>query len=223
MTERKGPIESHAWPVALEAFAIDESSGAARMHGYDVEGDLARHYRFSDIVYLGLAGELPTDRCSRAFELALSFLAPLSVADGPGHAAALAGFFGAPPSGVITTAAVTLADYCADAIEASASLSDTSDLPPGLQAHSAEEAASVARLATLLEGTVSVPLLARNPGRDVAIFAVMRACGLTTPLQLAAVVTIARLPAAVAEAAARSSASFVQKYPLTTPPFVYEE
>jgi hypothetical protein len=220
-TERRGPIESHPWPTELEAFAVDASGASPRLHGYDVESDLARHYRFSDIVYLGLVGELPDDARSRAFEIALSFLVPMSVAEGPIHAAALAGFFGSPPSGVLTTAAVTLADDAADVIEASASIAG--ELPEALQATSDAERASVARLRDLVEGLVDVDVLARNPRRDVALLAVLRACGLHTPLQLGAAVTLARLPAAVAEAAPRSSVDFVQKYPLTTPPFVYEE
>jgi hypothetical protein len=223
MKQYKGPIEAHAWPVVLEACAVDEVDGVASVHGYDVETDLARHYRFSDIVYLSLVGELPTENQSRAFEIALSFLLPVSVAEGPGHATALAGFAGASPSGVISVAAVTLADYCSDVIEASASLCEERDIPEELKAASKEERESVERLAALIRGYVDVPLLARNPGRLVAILAVLRSCGLTTPLQLSAAVTIARLPAAIAEAAPRSPADIVQKYPLTTPPFIYEE
>jgi predicted small lipoprotein YifL len=219
---RKGPIESHPWPTELEAFAVD-TSAAARLHGYDVESDLARHYRFSDVVYLGLVGELPDEARSRAFEIALTFLVPMSVAEGPIHAAALAGFFGSTPTGVLTAASATLSDYAADAIEASGAAMNGVALPEAFQATSEMERASIGRLRALLEGLIEVELLAGNPRRDVAILAVLRACGLKTPLQLAAAVTLARLPAAVAEAAPRSSGSFVQKYPLTTPPFVYEE
>ena len=222
MTAKKGPIESRAWPPALDAFAIDERDGH-RVHGYDVEKDLAAHYRFSDVVYLALAGELPTAAQSRAFEVAMCFLLPVSVADGPCHAAVLGSFCGAPPSGVLSTAAVTLADYAREAIAAVRSLADGGALPDALRAQSDAERASVAQLRSLLAGVVEVPLFALDPGREVALLGVLHACGLTTALQLSSALTIARLPSAAAEAAPRSSAEFVQKYPMNTPPFTYEE
>jgi hypothetical protein len=70
-----GPIEQQKWSEHLEAHVVDDR-GPLRVHGYDVESDLARHYRFSDVVYLTLTGELPDDARSRAFEIALCFLLP---------------------------------------------------------------------------------------------------------------------------------------------------
>jgi hypothetical protein len=218
MSERKGPIEARSWPTTLEAFAVD-TSGPPRLHGYDVEEDLARHYRFTDAVYLALTGELPDDARSRAFEIALTFLLPVSVAEGPVHATVLAGFCGAPPSGILSTAAVTLADGAMDVIEADVA----GDLPEHLVACTPEEAASVARLRAQLGDLIDVPLLAQSPRRELALVSVLRACGLSTPLQLATAMALARIPCAVAEAAPRAAQDFVEKYPLDTPPFEYVE
>jgi len=220
-TQRKGPIESRPWPEAIDAFVVD-SSAEPRIHGFDVESDLAAHYRFSDVAFLALVGRLPDDEQSRAFEIALCFLAPLSVGAAAGHAAVLAGFCGAPPSGVLATSAVTIADSARDRIEAVLALSADADLPSALRASTDAERAAVGRLRARLQGVVDVPRLAHDPSRDVALIEVLRACGLTTALQLTAAVTVGRLPCAVAEAGHRSSAEFVEKYPMNTPPFVYE-
>jgi hypothetical protein len=218
MSERKGPIEARTWPTTLEAFAVD-TSGPPRLHGYDVEEDLARHYRFTDAVYLALTGELPDDARSRAFEVALTYLLPMSVAEAPIHATVLTGFCGAPPSGILSTAAVTLADAAMEIIDAD----PAAELPDRLLARTPAESASVDRLRAQLAGSLDVPLLARNPCRDVALVAVLRACGLSTPLQLATAISLARIPCAVAEAAPRAAQAFVEKYPLNTPPFEYVE
>jgi hypothetical protein len=219
-----GPIEQQKWSEHLEAHVVDDR-GPLRVHGYDVESDLARHYRFSDVVYLTLTGELPDDARSRAFEIALCFLLPISVARAPVHATVLAGHCSGPPSGVLATAAATLTDELTDLVALDAAVFEPSGtpLPDALCARSEEEAASVDRLRTLLDGVLSVPLLSRRPRRDLALVAVLRACGLDTPLRLAAAVTLARLPAAAAEAGPRTLSDFISKYPLTVPGFVYEE
>jgi citrate synthase len=81
-----------------------------RIHGYAVEGDLAPHYRFSDVIYLSLTGELPTDAQSRTFERALILLSPISIAEAPSHAASLARVCDATHSAVIGTGAIALAE-----------------------------------------------------------------------------------------------------------------
>lgn len=219
----KGPIEAQSWPEAFEAFAIDPAG--RRVHGYDVESDLARHYRFSDVVLLALTGELPDDAKSRAFEIALCFLLPISIARAPAHATVLAGHCSGPPSGVLATAGATLADDVMDlaALDAATFEGSSEPLPESLTASSPEEIASVDRLRELLGDMLPVPLLARRPRRELALIAVLRACGLGTPLLLSSIVTMARIPSVIAEAAPRGLSEFIQKYPLTIPTFAYEE
>jgi hypothetical protein len=225
MNARKGPIESRPWPEKLEAFAV-ESETPARLFGYDVEDDLARHYRFSDVVYLALTGELPDDARGRAFEIVLVFLVPAFVGRGAMHAAVLTAHCGAPPSGQLGTAATGLAGDALVASAIEASLPSAGDLPMEHRAGTAEEAASVARLAAALKGLVDVPLLSRSPHsprRDLALVAALRACGIDTPARIAAAFALARLPSAHAEAERRSDRDFADKYPMNTPPFTYVE
>jgi hypothetical protein len=223
MTERKGPLESRKWPDALEAFAVDAAS-SPRLHGYDVEADLVRHYRFSDLVFVSLTGELPDDHRSRAFEIALSMSLPSSVRDAATHAAVLAAHCGAGPGGVLSTSVATSADATVVAL---ASLREVLEQTPlelsaELRARSAEELRFVERLSELMRGLVDVPILALGPRRDLALLAVLWACGLRTPLQLASASAIARLPSAIAEAIPRAVDDF-SRYPTDTPKFVYEE
>lgn len=220
MTERKGPLESRPFPPVLEAHAVDEREPfAPRIHGYDVEGDLARHYRFTDAVYLALTGELPTEDQGRAFEVTLVHALPIGAGVAPTHAAILAAYCGAPPSGLLSTAAGTLAEGVAEAIER---VLAGGPLPAEACATSDEEHASVARLRQALEGLLEVPLLAQSPRREIALVAALHACGLRTAPTLAAALTLARLPAVVAETARRNTTNFVREYPVNQPPFVYE-
>jgi hypothetical protein len=223
MTIGKGPIEARSWTQEFEALAIDP--GGTRVHGYDVEVDLAQHYRYSDVVLLALTGELPSDATSRAFEILLCFLLPISIVRAPAHATVLAGHCSGPPSGILATAGATLADDVMELVALDATTFEPSaePLPEALCASSPEELASVDRLRELLDGLLPVPLLARRPRRELALIAGLRACGLTTPLCLSTVVAMARIPSVIAEAAPRGLSDFIEKYPMTIPTFVYEE
>src|SRR5258708_5243088 len=86
---RAGPIDVGLWPSQLTARVVD-GGFRPRILGYDVQTDLARHYSFAEVVLLCLCGEVPTREVGRAFEIALSFLAPVSAAEAPAHAAGLA-------------------------------------------------------------------------------------------------------------------------------------
>ena len=80
-----GPLDAAEWPEKLTARVV--TAGARpRLHGYDVEADLARHYSFTEMVLLSLTGNLPTAQEARAFDVALQFAAPVSVQEAPTHA-----------------------------------------------------------------------------------------------------------------------------------------
>lgn len=222
--EHRGPVESVAWPEHLTARAVD----GPRLFGYDVQEDLARHYRFSDVFLLSLTGELPDDARSRAFEIALAFASTMSVGRAPIHATVLARLCGCRPGSVLSIATMSLGE---DAEACTKELSEllaavgksASDvvLPESLRATSDEERQSVARLRALVNDLVVVPLLASDPSLDVALVAVLRACGLETPFSLVAALVVGRLPSAIAEARLTKPTDF-RSYPMNVPRFIYE-
>lgn len=219
MTSRSGPLEAAPWPDTLDAHAVSDDD-TLRLHGYDVEADVAAHYRFSDVLYLAIKGELPDDARSRAFEIAMMFALPLSVAEAPIHAAALARICGARPSGVASVASLALAETTSESVRGllpvlRGEAEPHADVAP-------REAASVDRLRALLRDVLDVPLLARRPSRELAILAVLWECHLRTEWELVHAVTLARLPSAVAESAPRRPLDFAS-YPTTTPPIDYTE
>lgn len=220
MTSRRGPLEAAPWPETLDAHAVSDDDDVLRLHGYDVEADVAAHYRFSDALYLAIKGELPDDSRSRAFEIAMTFALPLSVAEAPVHAAALARICGARPSGVASVASLALAEKTSEAVRELLPVLRGEAEPPADVTPRA--AASVARLRALLPGDLDVPLLDRRPSRELAILAVLWACDLRTEWELVHAMTLARLPSAVAESGPRRPLDFAS-YPTTTPPIDYTE
>ena len=70
-------VDKQEWPDTLAAHVVDDCEGAPpRIHGYDVESDLARHYPFSTTVVLALTGELP-DGARAAAEQTYAFYGPI--------------------------------------------------------------------------------------------------------------------------------------------------
>ena len=222
-----GPLEAGQFPEKLSARVITPGP-APRVHGYDVESDLARHYAASDLVLLSLTGELPTEPARAAFEIAWMFLAPVSVAHAGPHASVLARLCGATPSSTIGVAAIGLAEQArallAEHVELLRSLrAKALTLPERYQSRVTEERAAVERLRLALGPSgLSVPALEQHPTRDAALLSVLFACGLRRTEQLQAVVVLARLPCALAEGFAERATNFV-KYPINLPAFAYEE
>jgi hypothetical protein len=224
----QGPIESHEWPAKLAAHVV-EPCASPRIHGFDVQQDLARHYTPTDIAFLALTSDLPVDaETSRALEVALAFLAPTSVAEPPAHAASLAQICGARPAGVVSIAAVTLAEQARVLYDEHAAIiprllvGSLNGAAASVAARDGEERAAVERLRDAL-GTFArrVPALGYDLRLDTAIVAVLLACGLRTREQLEVIVTVARLPAACAEAFAWKQGD-LRAYPLDLPHFEYE-
>ncbi len=224
---RRGPIEDNEWPDKLKAHVV--TAGAApRLHGYLVERDLAKHYRFTDTTLLALTGELPSDAEGAAFDVAMMFLAPLSVAEAPAHAAALARICGARSSAILAAAAVTLAERarfivarCGKLLDWLAAPDDALD--PSFAPAGEEDGASVKTLrAALARKGVEIELLAKPLSREAALVATLWFAGLKRPEQLEAALVMASLPAVVAEAHCHDVASF-REYPMKLPPFDYED
>ncbi len=219
-----GPIDSRTWPSQLDAHAL--TARGERLFGFDVEADIAAFYRFSDLLFLSLVGELPDEARSRAFEITLCFLMPLSVAHAAVHAASLARLCGARPSGVLSAASVILGEQASNlvattnAVVAEFEVNGPDGLPSALRAAHQAERLSVARLAKLVRPVLDVPALHDDMSRDAALIAVFRACGIASAFQLVVLVAFARLPSALAEAARTTPGNFVG-YPLDTPHFEY--
>lgn len=226
-TRPAGPVEAAEFPAELEAYVVTPGDDP-RLHGYAVEGDLAPNAGFVETLLLSLTGELPGRAELRAFELALTFLAPVSVAEAPAHATVLARICGARSSSVAAIAAVTLLERARALLAAQAALfawlaAPASVFPPECRACSDAERASVTRLRALLGDTATaMPAAEHDPGRTAALLALLHFAGLRRPEQLEPVFLLASLAPVVAEAFPREVASF-RRYPMRLPPFAYEE
>jgi len=226
-----GPIEETEWPERLRAHVV-EPGPRPRVHGYDVQGDLARHYGFAEVALLALTGELPSEEAARAFDVALVFAAPISVAEAPAHAGVLAKLCGATAQGVIGTGAVALAEQAGFMLEehgeilewlAARRADPTLEAPRSALSTDEEERAAVEGLAAALEGSGVGFLRDREDlGLVPAILLILDLCGLDTPEKLATAILVSRLPCVVAEAC-HVRAGLFQLYPMDLPPFRYEE
>ncbi|MDD5310077.1 MAG: hypothetical protein PHU25_22395, partial [Deltaproteobacteria bacterium] len=167
------PFDAVDWPQKLLARVVTPGA-APRIHGYDVEGDLALRYRFSDTVLLALTGELPDDRTGQAFEVAMQFLSPTSVAEPPAHCGVLARLCGARTSGVLGAAALAAAEQALFLVEGHAELIEWLERPERepparhLAGNEAEQA-SVSRLrAALAQTGFACPALDVDLSREAA-------------------------------------------------------
>jgi hypothetical protein len=222
-----GPLESDDFPAVLTARVVTPGV-RPRLHGYDVEGDLARHYQPADVLYLSLVGELPTTEVSAALAVVLTFLSPVSVAHAATHGATLARLCGATTSATVGVAAIGLAEQARCLIGEHASLFAWLEAPgrPFPSEHLAldlDDDTAVSRLRHALSSTgVSVPGLDQRPSRSSAPLLVLHALGFRRAEQLEAAIVTARLPVAVAEALATRVVDF-HNYPINLPRFLYED
>jgi hypothetical protein len=227
MTRPSGPVEEVRWPEQLQGHVITPGP-EPRVHGYDVERDLARYYRFTDVSLLALVGELPSEEQSKAFDVALTFLAPLSMADAPTHAAALARICGSPSSGVLGSAAVALSERARSVVTEAAPLlewlaSGGGGLSPPPEAATEEDSRAVRHLReTLAACSVRVEALNHPLSRQSALLATLWFAGLTRPEQLETALIMASLPSVAAEAFMHRIGSFTD-YPTSLPPFEFED
>jgi hypothetical protein len=206
---------------------------APRLHGYDVEADLSKHYSFAETLLLGLTGELPNEEQATAFEVALQFLGPLSVAHAPTHAAVLARICGARFGSIAAVAALTLAERAhsivsehesfiawLDSGQAVASEDEQARWRPTSEA----DRASAERLREALaergvSSVMSPPF--DELGRIPALLATLHFAGLRLAEQLEAAFVLASFALSVAEARAWKFGEF-REYPINLPRFVYE-
>ncbi len=223
---RSGPMEEVPWPEKLTARVVTPGA-RPRLHGYDVEGDLARHYSFAETVLLAFTGEPPDEARGRAFETALIFLSPISIAEAPTHAAAIARLAGSGASGVLATGAIGLAEQARFIVEDHEELLQVLRdpmrvLPDRYKARSDRDRETIQRLRSALPSSLRVPLLDADPAPMPALLGVLFACGLTRPEWLETAMVIARLAALFSEAFAMKPGR-LEEYPMDLPSFRFSE
>ncbi|HET9958041.1 MAG TPA: hypothetical protein VFQ61_26270 [Polyangiaceae bacterium] len=221
-----GPLELQSFPERISARVV-KADAEPRVHGYSVQGDLARYYGVADLWLLCLTGELPEPALARAFSVACWFLAPVSVADASVHAAVLARLCGTPPSATIATAALSLAEQARFEVESLGDLleflsSRSGELPAHHRAQTPAQCQELEPLlAALRLNAAPFPEIGHRPTLTAALFAILFECGLKSSEQLQAALVFARLPIATAEAFAEQRCNFRQ-YPANLPRYEYE-
>lgn len=222
-----GPLEARSFPDVLTARVVTPGYRPL-LHGYDVESDLALGYGPTELMVLALTGELPDATQVAALKVLLVFLAPLSVAHAPTHAAVLARLSGADPSAIISVASIALAEQSKQILEDHRGLlqwlkQPSDELPAEFRTEDSEERAAVERLTVALrQATLKYPILDQRPTLMAALLAALFACGMSERHQLEALLVWARLPVVASEAFAEIATNFKQ-YPINLPRFRYED
>ncbi|MET0594231.1 MAG: hypothetical protein ABW133_16130 [Polyangiaceae bacterium] len=221
-----GPIEDHEFPDAIEARVMTPGA-EPRLHGFNVEGDLAIHYRISELVQVALTGAAPDEARGRAFDIALQFLAPLAISEAPTHAAVLARLCGARTSSILAVTCIALAERARQLVADHRELFEwlaraEGDLPPRFRATCSDDLASVQRLEKALAAAgIIVPGLT-HASRQSALFMTLHFAGLTRDQHFETVLVLASVAPTLAEAEAHRPGAFEQ-YPMRLPDFLYEE
>ena len=222
-----GPLETAPFPDQLKARVVTPGE-QPRIHGYDVQSDLARNYSPSEVAFLAVTGELPAPEVAAALDVILVFASPVSVAHAPTHAAVLAQLCGAPATSVISVAAIGLAEQVRHLIDEHEQLMEWLDAPTGplpaqFRSESPEEVRAVGELHLGLRAArLEVPVLSRHLTTNAAVLAALHACGLARRQHVELFLVWTRLPIVVAEALAEHEGNF-KNYPANLPRFVYQE
>lgn len=223
--DASGPVERIAAPEKLAA-RIVEPGEARRILGYAIDDDLAPNYSFAEILLLSLSGTLPDEPTGRAFEVALTFAAPVSAGEAPANAAGLARLCAASPKNVVAVGAVVLAEQSASRVEAVRDvfewLEDETRPFPIAAAGLPRSGAVEALRSALPPPFSSLSIFSRAPSLDAALVAVFFACGLRRADRVIAALTIAGLGCTCAEAFAVKALN-LRGYPMDVPPFEYVE
>jgi hypothetical protein len=196
------------------------------MHGYAVLGDVAKHYRFTDALYLGLTGELPDATQSSLFDLALFVWGAPHVGESPLHLAVLVRVSGAPLASSLATGLIAATDQARAIVARHASL--IAWLEAGSGAAPAEYCSepALAWVAHLQAAAVSRGLPAEvvcpNLTKDATRVAILHAAGLRSSDQMEAAIVAARVGAIAAEAMA-TGPQHLSAYPVKVPPYHYVE
>jgi hypothetical protein len=217
-------LDTGPWGKQLCARATESGASDDRIHGYALLGDLAKHYHYSDLVYLALLGELPDDVSSRLFRLALYAFASVSVGEACCHAAVLSRVTAAPPVSAIGVGIVAAAGEVRSLIERHASL--LMWLDDGAHGTSPFHGEPNEWVVTLCEAVKAIDPGARLPQpemtREAACITLLVVAGVRDPERISAAILAAKLCGLMAETLATGPGDF-SAYPVQVPAFHYVE
>lgn len=224
-----GPFDVEAWPERLACHVVDPSPNR-RIHGYDVQGDLARQCDPLDVAWLSLSGELPSASEREALRTALVLLSPVHAGEAPAHATLLARIAGAPPHLLPAIASVGLGEMANAEWQRFAGLRRWLDeregpVPQAARAEPATAEAQQSQEALALQskkwfGANALPS-APQWNRTALGHALLHLLGLDE-LSVVALLVWARLPVVIAEARHLQPAA-VRAYPARLPNYEYIE
>lgn len=220
-----GPFEELTWPTQLLARVVTPE-GPPHLHGYAVDDDLARNYRFGEVLLLALTGQPPSPEVGAFFEGVLVILSPVCVAEAPVHAALLSRSAGARPVGTLLVGLVGLAEQARHLVETHQGLLEAAargtidSWPEGFEART-ERDVLVGRELEERWPWPPAPTLG-NITAEGALLVALFACGLTAPWQMEAALVTSRLGTLSAEAHAAPLGRLMD-YPMNLPPFEYLE
>ncbi len=224
---RSGPFDDHTWPEKLTARVVTPGA-QPRLHGYDIEGDLALHYPWHATLFLSIVGELPDDATSRVFDVTMQFASVISVAEAPSHAAVLARICDASTAGMSSVAMLGLGEQARFLVgEYRPWLewlrSPADEIPDIARADTDHGQTAIDRLRkAILPTGLAVTGLEREINRTAGVLACFFRCGLVNDDHLEVAIALARFPLVMAEALATPSGSF-KDYPVRLPQIRYEE
>ncbi len=218
-----GALDDTSWPTTLRARAVDRAVEDDRLHGYAALGDLARHYSFSDTIFLALVGDLPDERASRLFRIACHACCTISVAEAPAHIAVLARLSGGQLGAAMSAGVVAAADRADQLVATHAGLLAWLDAPTGAVAAEFVDDAARPWTATLLaviggEATNVRPEMSRA----AATITLFHDAGLRSAESIAAALIAASCSSIAAESLATGPHD-LGKYPVKLPEFRYVE
>jgi hypothetical protein len=218
-----GALDDTPWPDQLTARVVEPLETDDRVHGYSLLGDLALHYRSSDVLFLALVGETPNVEQSALFDLALCSFAAPNVGEAPIHLAVLTRLSGAPLASALGAGLVAAADQARALVAVHGPLiawlaAPHGDLPAEFRDDRSTWGTVIAQAVT--SRGASVPSISPDMTRDAARIALLHAAGLHSAEQMEAAIVSARVGAMAGEAIA-TGPQHLSTYPVKVPPFHY--
>lgn len=221
-----GPIDDTPWSTVLVARAVDRRSEDDRLHGYAMLGDLALHYRYGDALYLATTGELPDERASILFDVALFAFGSITVNEAPCHVGVLSRICGGTIASSLGAGLVSVADQARTIIESQAALIEWLRNPTEVvpvQACDANDGEWVRALRDCARDRGAEPKLPRaEMSRAAAVIALFYEAGLASVEQIQVAMIASRMCGLAAEVMATSPKD-LKDYPAKLPAFHYVE
>jgi hypothetical protein len=225
-----GPIDLHQWPEQLTARVGEARTEEPHVQGYALLGDLARHYGFAETLYCSITGDLPDERTTALFRLALLAWTPVHVGDASVHIGIVARVAGSRPSAALGALCVGLAEEANDLVERHAPLLEwhaqgrTGAVPDGCHADAPNPwVTSLLHAARALAiDDASLAGLDESWTWDAARIHLLAASGISTAERVIAVVMAARFVTAAGETLAQPAHN-KEGYPMKVPRFEYRD